>query len=1129
MVQPFRRPRLDPLDKLAEMAKVEFKEDQPDFRRVCNEPIKQVMFPKREQQVEMPCKAMVRIGPFVWKIDRLLSTHATLFFHTVGGEPEEVSYHSRNARFSTPTYVASEITTFSTPMTVDTHMRVWSDLLEACFPPEDVEHKDERLAAYAAVQAADWPTLLTATDPVTKRPTFHVDEWLKSHAILLTTTVPTPMAPPTTPPAQPVDGKDAKADGALAPQRPPVVDSKDDPDSKATSTPTPPPQNTTTTSIVMPAWVDWMMEQTVYQTYVLCLNASKLLEYYPPSEIHALTIKQRAKLLRIVETDLFPLFFYDRIQQEELGELPELSTKRLKDEDWLFLGPQRVQDIWLYQAIKQNEQHSGDEYVTLAVRDAGNTILRMAAARNTKMLKFHDQFDEFLSRAGGGLSGTVRDADGRPYTLPRTVNDEYAPMVRRLVLQGSLVRQECPRGEPRLHVYETLASSLSICRSLWTLRKRKCLPFPIVTPPPSVVPETQEGADGKSKDKSNSNDMVDEDEEDEDANHTMELVADKVAGRMVHVPKAECSTTSSGSSSSSVADHKHETPDATNSTTQTPTHARSVTDQLRASGYTRCDEQQSALDRIEKEQLLVVTGPGGSGKTQLQPDTPGCGEHEWKGPREYAQQHTDEFFGVGQIKVKDAVTGRERSEPKTYWSKAEKLVLAPTGRAARVASSRPSVTGKTAHKVILWARHHPGDSRYHRLRKVFWDELSLWDRVLMERSLRWHLTLPLHPKLVPMGDEGQLRPVGPGQPMHDLLAAGIPHERFTHNHRVTAESRLLADNAAAIARQDLSAIVEQKGVFELVREDDMPIATFIERFRDTPALLQFICHQTKHRDEINLQFMRAYGFLEANASLGSDGRATSLCAGMKLTFLTNLTRPNFVVENGNTEVIARIVDTTLTFQQWTKRRTMGVRAFNTEWNKATTGRARRDPYDHAEIHDTLPPLPDAGGGGGGNGNTRRYTRIVECESGFAFDWTKDLMWHIRPGYCVTVNVMQGSAAKHIVFWEPAVFPPSTNELIETAVGRGIESFTYLLTRLCTAATPRQMFEQAVMRREPRRNTTLTELLGPSLRDQPDWRPTITTRCIQCNQLVDHVLDETSQWKLSCASCIASTDLLMADV
>src|SRR6516225_1783989 len=151
------------------------------------------------------------------------------------------------------------------------------------------------------------------------------------------------------------------------------------------------------------------------------------------------------------------------------------------------------------------------------------------------------------------------------------------------------------------------------------------------------------------------------------------------------------------------------------------------------------------------------------------------------------------------------------------------LLCAPTGRAAKRLAETTGLEAKTIHRLL---EIDPGTGRFTRNESntlacglLVVDETSMVDVPLMHSLAR---AIPNPSGLILVGDVDQLRSVGPGTVLYDLIESGVvPSVRLTEVFRQAADSQIIA-NAHRIRRGQMPDMRggEQASDFHFVERDE---------------------------------------------------------------------------------------------------------------------------------------------------------------------------------------------------------------------------------------------------------------------------------------------------------------------
>jgi exodeoxyribonuclease V alpha subunit len=161
-------------------------------------------------------------------------------------------------------------------------------------------------------------------------------------------------------------------------------------------------------------------------------------------------------------------------------------------------------------------------------------------------------------------------------------------------------------------------------------------------------------------------------------------------------------------------------------------------------------------------------------------------------------------------------------------------LAAPTGKAAKRMTEVTGRPASTIHKLLEWS---PEGFKRNSGNPIEAEVVVIDETSMVEIELCRDLFDALgDARLILVGDVDQLPPVGPGQPLQDVIASGIvPVHRLTTTHRQAGDSWVI-DNAAKIRDGVEPALTG--GGFEFARHEDSDgiVAGVIELYRRVPTI-----------------------------------------------------------------------------------------------------------------------------------------------------------------------------------------------------------------------------------------------------------------------------------------------------
>lgn len=193
------------------------------------------------------------------------------------------------------------------------------------------------------------------------------------------------------------------------------------------------------------------------------------------------------------------------------------------------------------------------------------------------------------------------------------------------------------------------------------------------------------------------------------------------------------------------------------------------------------DKQREAIKRLMTEQVLILTGGPGTGKTTV---------------------------------VKAMIDIYKEINPKAVIR-----LCAPTGRASRRLEEATGYEAMTIHRLIGYRQ---GDLPEFNAKNKLAGDLIIVDEVSMAdlQITYWLINaLEYNAKVLFIGDVDQLPSVGSGNVLHDLIQSGLPTVQLTDVFRQAEESQIVT-NAHRINNGKTLLIDSDKNDFYFIKQED---------------------------------------------------------------------------------------------------------------------------------------------------------------------------------------------------------------------------------------------------------------------------------------------------------------------
>lgn len=318
-------------------------------------------------------------------------------------------------------------------------------------------------------------------------------------------------------------------------------------------------------------------------------------------------------------------------------------------------------------------------------------------------------------------------------------------------------------------------------------------------------------------------------------------------------------------------------------------------------------------------------------------------------------------------------------------------VLAPTGKASKVASKATGIEAETIHRGLEYMEGigFQRNARNHLEENVLVvDETSMVDVALGDSLFQ---AISTGTKVILLGDTKQLPSVGAGNVLHDIINSGMV-EVITLNvsKRQAEESGLTKNSNQIIAGKMIETTEETKDAFVLHEEDDARIQQ--KTLASIKRVLSFPDYTLEDVQVLVPQKRGTVGVYELNRLIqqtfntptGTDMKLRNILSPVPIFFQKGdkvIHIRNSYQKEWHNKVNGRFVSTTLT----------GI----------TNG-------ETGVIEDVIPvPSTDSS-------NKRKKRLVVKYESGYMFYDEGEEIKDLDHAYCLSIHKSQGSQWKAVI-------------------------------------------------------------------------------------------------------------------